>query len=82
MIFAANKLINFRCKKCFIKGGHLNSKKVEDVFLNKSDIKIFKIRKYKTKNTHGTGCTLSTAITTFFSCGKILRNLVSLELNM
>ena len=28
------------------------------------------LRKIKTKNTHGTGCTLSTAIATFFACGK------------
>ncbi len=27
-----------------------------------------------TKNTHGTGCTLSSAITTLFSCGKSLKN--------
>ena len=26
----------------------------------------------KTKNTHGTGCTLSSAIATFLSCGKPL----------
>ena len=26
--------------------------------------------KIKTKNTHGTGCTLSSAVATFLSCGK------------
>ena len=30
-------------------------------------------KKIKTKNTHGTGCTLSSAITTFLSCGKPLK---------
>ena len=34
---------------------------------------IFKNKKITTKNTHGTGCTLSTAIATFFSCGKPLK---------
>ena len=43
---------------------------IEDVFINKKEIKIFKNKKIKTKNTHGTGCTLSSAITTFLSCGK------------
>jgi hydroxymethylpyrimidine/phosphomethylpyrimidine kinase len=38
--------------------------------LNKSEIKIFNNIRHKTKNTHGTGCTLSSAIATFFSCGK------------
>ena len=37
---------------------------------NKFEIKIFNSLRYKTKNTHGTGCTLSSAITTFLSCGK------------
>ena len=70
MILAANKLINFGAKNVLIKGGHLKSKVVEDIFLNKSDFKIFKNLRYKTKNTHGTGCTLSTAITTFFMWKK------------
>ena len=30
-------------------------------------------KKIKTKNTHGTGCTLSSAIATYFSCGKTLK---------
>ena len=73
MIFAANKLLNFGAKNVLIKGGHLNSIKVEDVFMNKSDIKIFIFNRHNTKNTHGTGCTLSTAIASFLSCGKTLK---------
>ena len=73
MILAANKLINFGAKNVLIKGGHLKSKVVEDIFLNKSEYKVFVSKRYKTKNTHGTGCTLSSAITTFFSCGKNIK---------
>ncbi len=73
MILAANKLINLGAKNVLIKGGHLKSKIVEDVFLNKSELKVFISSRYKTKNTHGTGCTLSSAITTFFSCGKSIK---------
>ena len=73
MIFAAHKLINLGAQNVLIKGGHIKSKLVEDIFLNKSDFKIFTSRRYKTKNTHGTGCTLSSAITTFFSCGKPIK---------
>ena len=73
MIIAANKLINFGAKNVLIKGGHLKSKKVEDIFLNKSDLKIFVSSRHNTRNTHGTGCTLSSAITTFFSCGKPIK---------
>jgi len=58
--------------KILIKGGHLKSKKIYDVLINKKLSKVFKSRKYSSKNTHGTGCTLSSAITTYLSCGKDL----------
>ncbi len=73
MIFAANKLIEFGASNVLIKGGHLKSNKLYDIFVNKKEIKIFSNKKLNTKNTHGTGCTLSTAITSFFSCGKTLK---------
>ena len=73
MIFAANKLIEFGAKNVLIKGGHLVSKTVQDILVTKSDIKIFNSQRYNTKNTHGTGCTLSSAITTFLSCGKTIK---------
>ncbi|MBD1162952.1 bifunctional hydroxymethylpyrimidine kinase/phosphomethylpyrimidine kinase, partial [Pelagibacterales bacterium SAG-MED12] len=60
-------------KNVLIKGGHLKFRYVQDIFVNKSEIKIFNSKRYKTKNTHGTGCTLSSAITTFFSCGKPIK---------
>ena len=49
-------------------------KNLKDIFVNKNEIKIFTNKRITTKNTHGTGCTLSSAITTFFSCGKNLKN--------
>jgi len=73
MIFAAYKLIEIGSKNVLIKGGHLTSSNVQDIFVSKSEIKIFKSRRYNTKNTHGTGCTLSSAITTFLSCGKPIK---------
>ncbi len=73
MILAANELIKFGVPNVLVKGGHLKSKKVHDIFLNKNDIKVFSSKRFNTKNTHGTGCTLSTAITSFFSCGKTLK---------
>ncbi len=73
MIYAANVLLKFGVKNVLIKGGHFKSKIVTDVFCNKKEIKIFKNKRILTKNTHGTGCTLSSAITTFLSCGKPLK---------
>ena len=73
MIFAASILIRLGAKNVLIKGGHLDSKTVQDIFVNKKEIKIIKNKRITTSNTHGTGCTLSAAISTFFSCGKTLK---------
>ena len=81
MILAANKLLDYGAKNVLIKGGHLDHKTVQDIFVNKSEIKIFNSRRYKTKNTHGTGCTLSSAIATFLSCGKPIKKSCELGIN-
>ena len=72
MIKAANILLKLGAKNVLIKGGHRNTKYMEDVLLTRKKLTIFKNKKFKTRNTHGTGCTLSSAITTFLSCGKPL----------
>ena len=72
MIKAGKLLIKLGAKNVLIKGGHLNSNQMKDILLNKNIIKIFKSKKYQSKNTHGTGCTLSSAIATNLSCGKDL----------
>jgi len=73
MIISASRLIKLGAKNVLIKGGHLKARKMNDVLLNKKEIKIFKNKKHKSKNTHGTGCTLSSAIATYLSCGKLLK---------
>ena len=73
MIYAANILLKLGVKNVLLKGGHRKSKYIEDILVNRKEIKIFKNKKIKTKNTHGTGCTLSSAIATFLSCGKPLK---------
>ena len=72
MIKAGKILINLGAKNVLIKGGHLNLDQMNDILLNKKTIKIFKSKRYFSKNTHGTGCTLSSAIATYLSCGKSL----------
>ena len=72
MIKAGKILVSLGAKNVLIKGGHLKSKRMYDILINKKIIKVFKSKKYSSKNTHGTGCTLSSAITTYLSCGKDL----------
>ena len=81
MINSGKILLKMGAKNALIKGGHLNEKFIYDIFLNKNEIKIYKSKKINTKNTHGTGCTLSSAITTYFSCGKTLKKSCELAIN-
>ena len=74
MIKAANILLKLGAKNVLIKGGHLKSQVMQDILVNKKTTKIFKNKKFLTKNTHGTGCTLSSAVATFLSCGKLLND--------
>ena len=74
MIEAGKILVSMGAKNVLIKGGHLKSKSMTDILINKRIIKLFKSRKYNSKNTHGTGCTLSSAIATYLSCGKDMIN--------
>ena len=81
MVYAA-KIINILgVKNVLIKGGHLSTKKIHDVLLSNNKVEIFNSKKIITKNTHGTGCTLSSAIATFYSCGKTLKKSCELGIN-
>tara|TARA_Y100000590_G_scaffold6739_1_gene8722 strand:+ start:1068 stop:1880 length:813 start_codon:yes stop_codon:yes gene_type:complete len=70
MIKAAKKIISMGAKNVLLKGGHLKNKMIFDILVSKKKIRIFSKRKIKTKNTHGTGCTLSSALATCLSQKK------------
>ncbi len=72
MTKAGEILIKGGVKNVLIKGGHSNTERIYDILYSKNGYKKFVNKKIKTKNTHGTGCTLSTAIATFYGCGKTL----------
>jgi len=72
MIESAGNLLKFGCKAVLLKGGHLKGKLLFDVYYRKNgngDVKIFENRKIDTRNVHGTGCTLSSAIACFLARG-------------
>ncbi len=81
MIFASKILLKKGAKNVLLKGAHLNTKEIQDIFINKDELAVFKNRKINTKNTHGTGCTLSSAIATFYSCGKTLKKSCEMAIN-
>jgi len=59
---AARKIHKLGVKNVLIKGGHLLSAKAIDFLYNGENFREFKAERINTKNTHGTGCTLSSAI--------------------
>jgi hydroxymethylpyrimidine kinase/phosphomethylpyrimidine kinase len=70
MIKAGKKIVSMGAKNVLLKGGHLKNKMIFDILVSKRGIKIFPKRKIKTRNTHGTGCTLSSALATCLSQKK------------
>ena len=81
MILSAKNLVKMGAKNVLLKGGHLKGKMIIDIFANSKEIKIFKNKKILTKNLHGTGCSLSSAIATYYSCGKTLKKSCELAIN-
>lgn len=58
---AAEKLISLGAKAVVVKGGHLSGDADDFVFDGKEKLWL-RGKRFDTKNTHGTGCTLSSAI--------------------
>ena len=70
MVKAAKKIFNMGPKNVLLKGGHLKNKMIVDILATKKGISFFSKKKIRTKNTHGTGCTLSSALATCLSQKK------------
>jgi hydroxymethylpyrimidine/phosphomethylpyrimidine kinase len=49
-------------KAVLVKGGHAEGPEALDLLIDKDSVRKFKAPRVKTENTHGTGCTLSSAI--------------------
>jgi hydroxymethylpyrimidine/phosphomethylpyrimidine kinase len=68
---AASRMISAGCNAVLIKGGHIKGADLLDLYLDKNGFeKIFHSATIATPNTHGTGCTLSSAIASFIALGE------------
>ncbi|SEI82430.1 hydroxymethylpyrimidine/phosphomethylpyrimidine kinase [Dyadobacter koreensis] len=73
MVAAASEMISRGCQGVLLKGGHLVAPKLFDVFSEKdSQPEIFESDYIESRNVHGTGCTLSSAIATYAALGNSL----------
>ena len=71
MRVAALRIMRYGCNSVLIKGGHLKGPDLFDVYLDKEDNeRIYRSSAVDTINTHGTGCSLSSAIASFIALGN------------
>ncbi|MGE3143876.1 MAG: bifunctional hydroxymethylpyrimidine kinase/phosphomethylpyrimidine kinase [Hyphomonadaceae bacterium] len=59
---AAEALVKQGARAALVKGGHIDSPVVRDVLLHAGGMEVFQSPRLHTKATHGTGCTLASAI--------------------
>lgn len=68
MYKAGEKIKALGVRSLLLKGGHLNSKRLTSLYFDQHNkITEFHQEKYNTTNTHGSGCTLSSAIATYIA---------------
>ncbi len=73
---AAQALLALGPKAALVKGGHLPSDTIYDVLAVDGAVEVFESTRIETPNTHGTGCTLASAIATGLAQNMLLRDAV------
>lgn len=77
---ASRDLLHYGCHAVLVKGGHLENGGMCDVLQieNEAEPHLFTADKVESHNTHGTGCTLSSAIATYLALGHNMTEAVRL----
>jgi len=78
MKHAAEKILKLGGAKVVVKGGHLGGATATDILYDGLAFKELTSQRIATKNTHGTGCTFSSAIAANMALGKEFFEAVSL----
>jgi len=66
---ACRRLLDLGCTWALLKGGHLPGPESVDVLCDETRVLHFPAVRVRTRNTHGTGCTLSSAIAAYLARG-------------
>jgi hydroxymethylpyrimidine/phosphomethylpyrimidine kinase len=74
---AADALIQLGAPAVLLKGGHLPGDEVVDLLATEGGVELFRAPRIVTRHTHGTGCTLASAIATGLAQGMTLREAVT-----
>jgi hydroxymethylpyrimidine/phosphomethylpyrimidine kinase len=78
---AARWLVEAGAAAALVKGGHLRTDPLIDVFFDGGEAREFRRRRIETRSTHGTGCTLSAAIAALLAGGTALDGAVEQALD-
>lgn len=73
---AGERILQSGCRNLLIKGGHLAGGEITDLLFCEGETTTFNHSAIKTGNTHGTGCTLSSAIAAHLARGCPLKHAV------
>jgi hydroxymethylpyrimidine/phosphomethylpyrimidine kinase len=73
---AAEMLLSFGAQAVLVKGGHMPGPVVRDVLAGPDGFDVLEDERIDTPHTHGTGCTLASAIATGLAQGLPVRNAV------
>lgn len=73
---AASALLDLGPKAVLLKGGHLEGAESPDLLVDANGSQVLHSTRIDTRNTHGTGCTLSSAIAAGLALGKDLQHAV------
>lgn len=66
---AADALLGLGAEAVLVKGGHLSGDLIFDVLATQETIQVFSSPRINTRHTHGTGCTLASAIAALLAQG-------------
>ncbi len=77
MTRAGERLLAFGATAALVKGGHLPGDETVDVLVTTAGARHFRHPRLPTRSTHGTGCTLSAAITAGLALGRELERAVT-----
>ena len=77
MVRAGETLISFGAGAALVKGGHLPGEEITDLLVAAAGVRAFRRRRVETSSTHGTGCTLSAAVTAGLALGRDLETAVA-----
>jgi len=73
---AGEALLGLGCRAVLMKGGHLPGEVVSDVLVTAGAVKVWESPRIATRHTHGTGCTLASAIAAGLAQGQDVESAV------